>query len=44
MAYGHGTTSRRLVKYVAANGAQAAVGLVAVRKMEEYLEGRDSSN
>jgi hypothetical protein len=33
----------RLSKYVVANGAQAAVGLIAVRKMEEYLEGRGSS-
>lgn len=30
----------RLGKYVAANAVQAGVGVVAVRKMEEYLEGR----
>jgi hypothetical protein len=34
----------RLAKYVVANGAQAGIGLVAVRKMEEYLEGRGVSN
>jgi hypothetical protein len=35
-----GLPRNRLAKYVVANGAQAAVGLVAVRKMEEYLAGR----
>lgn len=30
----------RLTKYVAINTAQAGVGLLAVHKMEEYLEGR----
>ena len=30
----------RLTKYVAVNVAQAGVGLLAIHKMEEYLEGR----
>jgi hypothetical protein len=33
----------RLAKYVAANSVQAGVGLIAVRKMEEYLESRGTS-
>jgi hypothetical protein len=39
-----GLPSSRLTKYVAANAGQAAVGLVAVRKMEEYLEGRGAGD
>lgn len=30
----------RLTKYVTVNAAQAGVGLLAIHKMEEYLEGR----
>ena len=33
----------RLTKYVAVNAAQAGVGLLAVHKMEEYLEGRGAA-
>lgn len=33
----------RLTKYVSVNAAQAGVGLLAVHKMEEYLEGREAA-
>jgi hypothetical protein len=42
LGYLAGVPYRRMTKYVVANGGQAAVGVAAIQKMEEYVKAKQN--